>query len=78
MSDPPPSPPPQGQADPPSLKGGFLGWFLLVSGAIVLFLTLGCVVALAGGNPLAGLIFGSPTLLLGGLLVWLGTRRFNR
>ena len=73
----PPKPPP---APPPS-RG--LGWFLAISGGIVVFLTLGCVLAVADGKPFSedgamGLVCGSPTLLLGGLFLWLGMRRLKR
>jgi peptidoglycan/LPS O-acetylase OafA/YrhL len=85
MSDPttpPPAPPPRGSAPvlPPN-RG--LGWFLTISGAVVLFLTLGCILAVSDGKPFSedgtmGLVCGSPTLLLGGLFLWLGTRRLKR
>ena len=60
-----------------------LGWFLAISGGIVLFLTLGCILAVSDGKPFSedgmmGLVCGSPTLLLGGLFLWLGTRRLKR
>jgi hypothetical protein len=47
------------------------------------FLTLGCVLAVSEGNPFSedgamALVCGSPTLLLGGLFLWLGTRRLKR
>jgi hypothetical protein len=48
---------------------------------VVLVLTLGCVLAVSGGNSedaAMGLVCGSPTLLLGGLFLWLGTRRLKR
>jgi peptidoglycan/LPS O-acetylase OafA/YrhL len=87
MSDPaaaPPAapPPPTGPAPvPPPTRG--LGWFLVISGAVVVFLTLGCVLAVSDGKPFSedgamGLVCGSPTLLLGGLFLWLGTRRLKR
>jgi hypothetical protein len=87
MSDPsaappaaPPPPPGTPPAPPPS-RG--LGWFLAISGGIVVFLTLGCVLAVSDGNPFSedgamGLVCGSPTLLLGGLFLWLGMRRLRR
>jgi hypothetical protein len=64
---------------PPPSRG--LGWFLTISGAVVVLLTLGCVIAVGGGNSedlTMGLVCGSPTLLLGGLFLWLGTRRLKR
>ena len=85
MSDPsaapPPTPPTGGPtpAGPPPNRG--LGWFLTISGVVVLVLTLGCVLAVSGGNSedaAMGLVCGSPTLLLGGLFLWLGTRRLKR
>jgi hypothetical protein len=86
MSDPsatPPLPPPFNGAQPTPPPSRGLGWFLAVSGGIVLFLTLGCVLAVSDGNPFSedgmlGLVCGSPTLLLGGLFLWLGTRRLKR
>jgi len=87
MSDPtaapPPAPAPPGgpAAVPPPNRG--LGWFLAISGAVVLLLTLGCVLAVSDGKPFSedgamGLVCGSPTLLLGGLFLWLGMRRLKR
>ena len=73
-----PSPPPAG---PTKSRG--LGWFFAVSGAVVLLLTLGCIVAVSDGKPFSedgamGLICGSPTLILGGVFLWLGSRRLKR
>ena len=70
---PPPSPP----------KGRGLGWFFAVSGAIVLLLTLGCIIAVTEGNPFGemggvAILCGSPTLILGGVFLWLGSRRLKR
>ena len=84
MSDPvqaPPTPNPLLPPDPP--KSRALGWFFAISGSIVLVLTLGCVLAVAEGNPfseMGGLAIacGSPTLILGALFLWLGTRRLKR
>jgi hypothetical protein len=87
MSDPSTTPP---AAPPPPTPGGTppvpppsrgLGWFLAISGVVVLLLTLGCIVAVGSGNAedtAMGLVCGSPTLLLGGLFLWLGTRRLKR
>lgn len=85
MSDPSAVPranpaPPTGPAPvPPPTRG--LGWFLTISGAIVVLLTLGCVIAVSEGNSedfAMGLVCGSPTFALGGLFLWLGTRRLKR
>jgi hypothetical protein len=81
MSDPDAAPPPPTGSSPP--PGRALGWFLAISGGIVLFLTLGCVLAFSDFRPfsedaVAALLFGSPTLLLGGLFLWLGMRRLKR
>jgi peptidoglycan/LPS O-acetylase OafA/YrhL len=77
----PPPPPPPVNLPPPKNRG--LGWFFAVSGAVVLLLTLGCMLAVSGGNLFsedAGLAFvcGSPTLILGGVFLWLGSRRLKR
>ena len=70
---PPPSPPPKGKA---------LGWFFAISSAVVLVLTLGCMLAVAvdlrASDFWIVLMCGSPTLLLGGLFLWLGVRRLRR
>lgn len=86
MSDPsvvppPPPPPPINPVPPPKSTG--LAWFFLISGGIVLFLTLGCILAVTEGNPFGemggvAILCGSPTLLLGGLFLWLGSRRLKR
>ena len=87
MSDPtaapPPVPPPSSGPTPVPPPNPRLGWFLTISGVVVLFLTLGCVLAVSEGNPFSedgamALVCGSPTLLLGGLFLWLGTRRLKR
>lgn len=86
MSDPtsappPPPPPPAFPPEPPKSTG--LGWFFVISGAIVLILTLGCILAVTEGNPFGdmggvAILCGSPTLILGALFLWLGTRRLKR
>ena len=88
MSDPagaaPPPPsvvPPAPPSGPPTSRG--LGWFFVVSGSVVLLLTLGCIVAVSDGKPFSedgamGLVCGSPTLILGGVFLWLGSRRLKR
>ncbi len=84
MSDPnAPVPPPPPVHPPPPPKGRALGWFFAVTGAIVLFLTLGCITAVAWGDDTGeviglGLLCGSPTLILGGVFLWLGSRRLKR
>jgi peptidoglycan/LPS O-acetylase OafA/YrhL len=66
---------------PPKNRG--LGWFFVVLGAVVLLLTLGTILALTEGD-LSGesgelaLLCGSPTLILGGVFLWLGSRRLKR
>jgi hypothetical protein len=82
VSDPsPPTPNPLLPPDPPKSRG--LGWFFAISGAVVLVLTLGCVLAVTGGdlfddNGILAIACGSPTLILGALFLWLGTRRLKR
>ena len=83
MSDPfvPPPPPPAQPAQPPKNRG--LGWFLAVSGSVVLLLTLGCILAVTEGNIFGdmggvAILCGSPTLILGGVFLWLGSRRLKR
>jgi hypothetical protein len=76
-------PPPPVHPPPPPPKGRGLGWFFAVTGTIVLLLTLGCIIGVTEGN-LAGemggvaLLCGSPTLILGGVFLWLGSRRLKR
>jgi peptidoglycan/LPS O-acetylase OafA/YrhL len=78
---PPVPPPPLPPSGPPTSRG--LGWFFVVSGSVVLLLTLGCIVAVSDGKPFSedgamGLVCGSPTLILGGVFLWLGSRRLKR
>jgi hypothetical protein len=78
-----PAPPPPPVHPPPPPTGRGLGWFFAISGVIVLLLTLGCIVAVTGGNPLSdmagvAILCGSPTLILGGIFLWLGSRRLKR
>ena len=79
---PPRVPPPPPANPPPPARGRGLGWFFAISGSIVLILTLGCILAFAGGNAseMAGIAFicGLPTLILGGVFLWLGSRRLKR
>ena len=86
MSDPagappPPLPPPFPPGEP--TKNRALGWFFAVSGSVVLLLTLGCMLAVTDGNLFSedgelALLCGSPTLILGGIFLWLGSRRLKR
>jgi peptidoglycan/LPS O-acetylase OafA/YrhL len=78
---PPPLPPPFPPVEPP--KNRALGWFFAVSGSVVLLLTLGCMLAVTDGNLFSedgelALLCGSPTLILGGVFLWLGSRRLKR
>lgn len=77
----PPPPPIGGPAQPP--KGRGLGWFFAVSGTVLLLLTLGCILGVTEGNPFNPdgalvVMCGSPTLILGALFLWLGSRRLKR
>ena len=84
MSDRSQAPPPTNPLlppDPPKIRE--LGWFFAISGGIVLVLTLGCVLAVSGGNPFGemgslAIACGSQTLILGAVFLWLGTRRLKR
>ena len=83
MSDPSVPVPPPPPVHPPPPKGRGLGWFFAISGSIVLLLTLGCIVAFTEGNPFSdiggiAILCGSPTLILGGVFLWLGSRRLKR
>ena len=78
-----PVPPPPPIHPPPQPKGRGLGWFFAISGSIVLLLTVGCILAVAvndsGGEMIGiGILCGSPTLILGGVFLWLGSRRLKR
>jgi len=86
MSDPVTAPPPPSwppgppQPAPPNRA---LGWFFAVSGVVVLLLTLGCIFAVSDGNPFSedgglAVVCGSPTLILGAVFLWLGSRRLKR
>lgn len=79
----PGSPPPPTSATAPPRPNRALGWFFAVSGAVVLLLTLGCILAVSEGNPFSGdgglaVVCGSPTLALGAVFLWLGSRRLKR
>jgi hypothetical protein len=77
MSDPSvPVPPPPPIHPPPPPKGRGLGWFFAISGSIVLVLTcyarrLAIPSEMASPSWLADLI-------LGGVFLWLGSRRLKR
>jgi hypothetical protein len=76
-------PPPPLRLPPDPQKGRGLGWFFAVSGTIVLVLTLGCVLAVTGGDlfgEMGGIavVCGSPTFILGAVFLWLGTRRLKK
>jgi hypothetical protein len=79
MSDPAGMPPPP--AEPPKSRG--LGWFFVALGSVVLLLTLGTILSLtegdfSGESGELALLCGSPTLILGGIFLWLGSRRLKR
>jgi len=84
VTDPCQAPPPPNPLLPPEPpKTNALGWFFAISGGIVLVLTLGCVLAVTGGNPFddmgaLAIACGSPTFILGAVFLWLGTRRLKR
>ncbi len=77
----PPPLPPSFPPTPPPNRG--LGWFFVVLGTVVLLLTVGCILALtegdfSGDSGGLALLCGSPTLILGGVFLWLGSRRLKR
>ena len=79
----PPPPPVPPFAPPPQPPNRGLGWFFAVTGAIVLLLTVGCIVAVTWGERDmemlgVGILCGSPTLILGAVFLWLGSRRLKR
>ena len=81
MSDPTP-PSPAIQLPPPQPPSRGLAIFWVVSGAVLVILTLGCIIAVTDGNltgDMSGiaLLCGSPTLILGAVLLWVGTRRLK-
>jgi hypothetical protein len=92
MSDPagaptPPPPPPLPPVFPPPPAGPppnrALGWFFAVFGAVIVLLTLACMLTLTEGHLWGeegelAVICGSPTLILGGVFLWLGSRRLKR
>jgi hypothetical protein len=82
MSDPAVPPPPPVHPPPVAPNRG-LGWFFAVLGVVIVLLTLSCMLALTDGN-LTGedgelaFLCGSPTLILGAVFLWLGSRRLKR
>ena len=80
MSDPnTPSP----EVPPPPPSGRALGWFFAILGAVILLLTLATILALTegdlrGDSGALAVVCGSPTLILGGVFLWLGSRRLKR
>lgn len=78
---PPPTPPPVFPPPPPRNRA--LGWFFAVFGAVIVLLTLACMLALTDGHLWGedgevALLCGSPTLILGAVFLWLGSRRLRR
>lgn len=88
MSDPntssgPQVPPPTPPQAPPPAKGRGLGWFFAILGAIILLLTVATILTLTkgdfrGDSGALAVVCGSPTLILGGFFLWLGSRRLKR
>jgi hypothetical protein len=86
MSDPAgtPTPPPLPPSFPPPRQPNRgLGWFFVVLGAVVFLFTLGTMISLTDGDlfgEYGGIAFvcGSPTLILGAVFLWLGSRRLKR
>jgi hypothetical protein len=77
----PPAFPPQPPAGPPRNRA--LGWFFAMFGAVILLLTLACMWTLTEGHLWGeegelAVLCGSPTLILGGVFLWLGSRRLKR
>jgi len=84
-ASPPPLPPPLPSTLPPPQppKNQGLGWFFAVLGAVILLLTLACMISLTDGHLWGedgelAIICGSPTLTLGAVFLWLGSRRLRR
>ena len=83
-ASPPPLPPPLPPTLPPQPpKNQGLSWFFAVLGAVILLLTLACMISLTDGHLWGedgelAIICGSPTLILGGVFLWLGSRRLRR
>jgi hypothetical protein len=78
---PPPTLPPVFPPPPPPNRA--LGWFFAVFGAVIVLLTLACMLALTDGHLWGedgelALLCGSPTLILGAVFLWLGSRRLKR
>ncbi len=85
MSDAPTPPPPPTLPPvfPPPPPNRALGWFFAVFGAVIVLLTLACMLSLTDGHLWGedgelALLCGSPTLILGAVFLWLGSRRLKR
>ncbi|MBL6653521.1 MAG: hypothetical protein ISP49_18145, partial [Reyranella sp.] len=64
-------------------KGRGLGWFFAILGAIILLITVTMILVLTegdfrGDSGALAFVCGSPTLILGGVFLWLGSRRLKR
>jgi hypothetical protein len=82
MSDSRPPPTPAIRLPPPEPPSRGLAIFWVVSGAVLLIVTLGCIFAVTGGNfaddaSILAVLCGSPTLILGAVFLWVGTRRLR-
>ena len=82
MSEPTQPPTPAIQLPPPRPPSRGLAIFWLVSGGVLVVLTLGCILAVSDGDLFGemigiALLCGSPTLILGAVLLWVGTRRLR-
>ncbi|MBL6618609.1 MAG: hypothetical protein ISP45_31675 [Reyranella sp.] len=84
MSDPnTPAGPGSSSPPPPPAKGRGLGWFFAILGAIILLITVTMILVLTegdfrGDSGALAFVCGSPTLILGGVFLWLGSRRLKR
>jgi len=81
MTEPGAAPPPPPRHPPPPNRAA--GWALAVSGALLLVLSLGCIVAITDGKVFSedgtmAFVCSSPALALGGVFLWLGSRRLKR
>ena len=76
---------PSGPVIPPPApaKGRGLGWFFAILGAVILLLTVTMILILTegdfrGDSGALAVVCGSPTLILGAVFLWLGSRRLKR